>query len=520
MALLSFLQQWLEKQQWMLLQHPLLLSLLLLFSFFFLLRIGYGPNSSKSNLPPSPPKFPIIGNIHQLGPLIHRSFRDLSQKYGPIMLLHMGGVPVVVVSSGEIVREITKDHDVNFANRPFTTAAHALLYGCTDVGFSPYGEHWRKLRRICVMELLTPKRVHSFKSFREEEIGCLLEKIKAAAAMKNSPIDLSKMFFVLSNDIVSRCAVGKKHGEKDKFRELSRQLSELIPAFSFGDFFPYLKWMDVLTGLVRRLKITSQELDAFFEQVLEEHVGERNHNDGEYLNKENDCMDLLLKVQENNQYINLTKLNIKALIQDLFIAGSETTATTLEWTMAELIKNPDIMKKAQEEVRRVTGHNKCSKVEEEDIKQMDYLKCIINESLRLHPAIPTLLPHQSSKACTVGGYHIPAKTRVMINAWAIQRDPKVWSRAEEFIPDRFINSTIDFKGQDYNFIPFGSGRRMCPGSTFALAIVESAIANLLYWFDWELPNGAANEELDMTEAFGLSVAKKIPLKLVPIYHFS
>ncbi|KAK9117355.1 hypothetical protein Sjap_016302 [Stephania japonica] len=492
MALLSLLLQWLEKQQWMLLQHPLSLSLLLLFTLFLLLKLGRSPNSSKYNLPPSPSKFPVIGNIPQLGTLIHRSLRDLSQKYGPIMLLHLGRVPVVVVSSGDIAKEILKDHDVNFANRPFTTAANELLYGCTDVGFSPYGEHWRKLRKVCVIELLSTKRVQSFKFVREEEIGCMLEKIKSTAGMKKSPINLSKLLFALSNNIICRCVIGKKFDEKDKFMELTKQVSELLQAFSFGDFFPSLKWMDVLTGLIKRLKRTSHGLDAFFEQVIEEHVRERNHNN-ENLNKENDC--------------------------DLFLAGNETTTTTLEWTMAELVKHPDIMKKAQEEVRRVVGHNK-TKMEEEDIQQMVYLKCIIKETLRLHPALPNMLPHQSSKDSNVGGYHIPANTRVIINAWAIQRDPQVWSSAEEFIPERFMNNNTDFKGLDYDFIPFGSGRRMCPGSTFALSIVELAIANLLYLFNWELPNGGIKEELDMTEAFGTSVAKKIPLELLPIPHFS
>ncbi|KAK9119884.1 hypothetical protein Scep_017977 [Stephania cephalantha] len=512
MALLSFVLQWLEKQQWML---PL--SLLLLFTLFFLPRL-IGPNSSKSNLPPSPPKFPAIGNIHQLGTLIHRSLRDLSHKYGPIMLLHLGAVPVVVVSSGDIAREILKEQDVNFANRPFTTAANELLYGCTDVGFSPYGEHWRKLRKICVIDLLSTKRVQSFKFVREEEILCLLEKIKAAG-MKKSPVNLSKQFFALSNNIITRCALGKKYDEKDKFMELTKQVSELLQAFSFGDFFPSLKRVDLLTGLLKRLKRTSHGLDAFFEQVIEEHIRERKHNN-DYLNKKSDCVDLLLKLQNNNQDINLTRVNIKALIQDLFLAGNDTTTTTLEWTMAELVRHPDIMKKAQEEVRRVVGHNNKTKVEQEDIQQMDYFKCIIKETLRLHPALPTLLPHQSLKDSTVGGYHIPANTRVMINAWAIQRDPKVWSNAEEFIPERFMDNTTDFKGQDYDFIPFGSGRRMCPGITFAISIVELAIANLLYLFNWELPNGGIKEELDMTEAFGLSVAKKIPLELFPIPHLS
>lgn len=213
------------------------------------------------------------------------------------------------------------------------------------------------------------------------------------------------------------------------------------------------------------------------------------------------------------------KLVCLSRLQDIFIAGIETTATTIEWGIAELIKNPTVMKKTQEEVRRVVG--KKSKVDEEDIQQMNYLMCVIKETFRLHPATPTLLPRESYASSNVGGYQIPCKTMLLINAWAIQRDPELWIQPEEFIPERFIGKAIDFKGQDFEFIPFGSGRRICPGMSFGLATVEYAMANLLYWFDWELPHNTNKDgALDMTEAFGLGLRKKIPLHLVPTLHFS
>jgi cytochrome P450 len=196
----------------------------------------------------------------------------------------------------------------------------------------------------------------------------------------------------------------------------------------------------------------------------------------------------------------------------MFVGGTDTTSTILEWSMAELVKNPSIMKRAQEEVRRVV--NKKSKIDVNDINKMDYLKCIFKEILRLHPPLPLSIPRETITSVKIGGYDIPAKTKVFANIWAIQRDPKVWERLEEFIPERFEDNPIDYKGQDFEFIPFGGGRRGCPGMTFGVASVENVVANLLCWFDWKLKG----EDLDMTEINALTASKKIPLHLVPTLH--
>ncbi|XP_022994552.1 cytochrome P450 71A1-like [Cucurbita maxima] len=196
----------------------------------------------------------------------------------------------------------------------------------------------------------------------------------------------------------------------------------------------------------------------------------------------------------------------------MFVAGSDTTAAALEWTMAELMRNPAAMKKAQEEVRTITG--KKSKIEAEDIQKMEYIQFVIKESLRLHPPVPLLVPRETAADVEIDGYHIPSKTRVFVNAWKIQRDPEYWLNPNEFIPERFMdNSLVDYKGQDYEFIPFGSGRRKCPGMPFGVASFEHALANLLHWFDWKLPCGC---ELIVEEESGLTVRKKIPLLLNPI----
>lgn len=201
-----------------------------------------------------------------------------------------------------------------------------------------------------------------------------------------------------------------------------------------------------------------------------------------------------------------------SLLKDMFLGGTDNNATTMEWAMAELAKNPNLMRKAQEEVRRVVGNK--PKMEEADIDQMGFLKCVVKETFRFHA--PVMLTRESIVGTKLEGYDIPPKTRVMINTWAIQRDPKSWERPEEFVPERFVNNSVDLKGHHRKFTPFGAGRRGCPGIMFAMAEIEYVLANLLCWFDWKLPPGQTVEDLDMSDAFGLVIRKKVPLRLVPV----
>ncbi|XWS37189.1 hypothetical protein CRYUN_Cryun19dG0021600 [Craigia yunnanensis] len=492
--------------------NPLFLSLILLVSLLIWLKLVKG---KKLNLPPSPPKLPIIGNIHQLGKLPHRSLRDLSRKYGSLMLLQLGQNPTLVVSSADSVKEIVKNHDLVFLNKPSTTAANILFYGCKDLGFAPYGEYWRQVRKVCVLELLSLRRVHSFQFVREEEVDVLIDKIRGAAH-NGDAINLTKMLMAVLSNIVSRCVLSRKAEEEDgssKFGQLARRVMVLFTSLCIGDFFPYLKWLDVLTGYIKRLKATFGELDAFFDQVIEEHKTLKGQDDV----ADKDFISIILQLQKDGMVeIELAQDNIKAILLDMFAGGTDTTSTTTEWVMAELLKNPNVMKKVQKEVRNVVG--KKSKVDVNDINQMEYLKCVIKETLRLHPAVAFVVRRGTSESIKLEGYDIPPNTTVFINVWAIQRDPNWWDKSEEFFPERFENSTVDFKGQDFHFIPFGCGRRDCPGLSFGVTSVEYLIANLLYWFDWKLPAGENTDNLDMSEVHGLTVNKKFPLQVQPISH--
>nr|DAD48719.1 TPA_asm: hypothetical protein HUJ06_018656 [Nelumbo nucifera] len=278
--------------------------------------------------------------------------------------------------------EIAKTQDTNFATRPSTTAAKKLLYGCNDLGFAPYSEYWRQMKKMSVLRLLSVKRVQSFRFIREQEVALLIEKISRACQLRNS-INLIELLTILSNYLISRAAFSRKFEEED---DDSRRIGPLT------------------------MERTSQELDKLLDQVIRGHVStiddqrSKDQRDGE------DFLDILLQAQKDSTLdIPITRDNIKAISLDMFIGGSDTTAITVEWSMTELVKNPKVMRKAHE-VRRVVG--KKSKFEEDDIPQMAYLKVVIKETLRLHPPAPFFIPRESIRAINVNGYHIPAKTNL------------------------------------------------------------------------------------------------------------
>ncbi|RDY03472.1 Cytochrome P450 71A1, partial [Mucuna pruriens] len=337
---------------------------------------------NKFNLPPFPPKLPIIGNLHQLGTLPHRSFQTLSHKYGPLMMLQLGQIPTLVVSSADVAREITRTHDVVFSNRPQPTAAKIFLYGCNDVGFAPYGEEWRQKKKTCVVELLSQKKVRSFRSIGEEVVAELVEAIREACSSESLCVNLSEMLIAASNNIVSRCVLGRNCDDTlgdSSFGVLGRKIMRLLAAFSIGDFFPSLAWVDFLTGLIPEMKATFVAVDAFFDEVIAEHESRNTKNDESNMN---DFVGILLQLQHCGRLdFELNRDNLKAILMDMIIGGSDTTSTTLEWAFAELLRNPNTMKKVREEVRRVVGIN--SKVDENCVNQMHYLKCVVKETLRL-----------------------------------------------------------------------------------------------------------------------------------------
>ncbi|KAK4362538.1 hypothetical protein RND71_017779 [Anisodus tanguticus] len=487
------------------------LSFLFFLSFVLISLFQLSSKKSKKNLPPSPPKLPFIGNFHQLGLQPHRSLQKLTNQHGPMMMLQFGSVPVLIASSAEAASQIMKTQDMGFANKPKSSIPSKLFFGPKDVAFTPYGEYWRNARSVCMLQLLNNKRVQSFSKIREEETSLLLQKIRDS--IDNSQVvDLTELFVSMTNDVLCRVALGRKYcdGEEGKkFKTLVIELVELLGVFNIGDYMPWLAWVNRFNGLNAKVDKVADEFNAFLEGVIKEHK-EKKIDDKE--EGAADFVDILLQVQqENKSGFKVEMDSIKAIIMDMFAAGTDTTSTLLEWTMNELIRNPKTLQKLRDEVRLVTQGK--SDVIEDDLEHMPYLRAVIKESLRLHSPVP-LLPREAIKDTKVLGYDVAAGTQVLVCPWAISRDPTIWENPEEFQPERFLDSSVDYKGLHFELIPFGAGRRGCPGITFAKVVNELALARMLFHFEFSLPNGAKAEDLDVDEALGITVRRKFPLLVV------
>ncbi|KAA8540748.1 hypothetical protein F0562_024333 [Nyssa sinensis] len=320
------------------------------------------------------------------------------------------------------------------------------------------------------------------------------------------------MLGLYANDVLCRVAFGRDFsagGDYDRhgFQKMLEEYQVLLGGFSIGDFFPSMEFVHTLTGMKARLQNTFRRFDQLFDELIKEHQNPNREKE-----EHKDLVDVLVEIQNRADDLPLTMDNVKAIILDMFAAGTDTTFITLDWGMTELIMNPKVMERAQAEVRRVVGEKRF--VSESDLPHLHYMNAVIKEIFRLHPPAPVLVPRESMEDITIDGYDIPAKTRFFVNAWAIGRDPESWENPEIFEPERFMGSTIDFKGQDFELIPFGAGRRSCPAITFGTATVELALAQLLHSFDWELPTGIQRKDLDMTEVFGITMHRISPLIVV------
>ncbi|PKU68221.1 cytochrome P450 84A1 [Dendrobium catenatum] len=493
-----------------------LLPLTILFLLSFLRRRPPLP------LPPGPKPLPIIGNMRMMGQLTHRGLARLADRYGGLFHLRLGFLHAVAVSTPEIAKQVLQVQDNIFSNRPATIAISYLTYDRADMAFAHYGPFWRQMRKLCVTKLFSRKRAESWTSVREE----VDSTIKTLANKTGSPVNVGELVFNLTMNITLRAAFGTQSSDnEEKFISILQEFSKLFGAFNIGDFIPWLKWFD-LNGINERLRKARLELDEFIDKIIEEHRRNPKEADAEDTDMVDDMLAFFVDQTEEtggNAHtkdfqgnLKLTKDNIKAIIMDVMFGGTETVASAIEWAMAEILRSPDELKRIQTELNQVVGLTR--KVHESDLEKLPYLKCAIKETLRLHPPIPLLL-HETAEDSAVAGYFIPARTRVMINVWAIGRNKAAWKDPNAFRPARFapggLDSAVDFRGNFFELLPFGSGRRSCPGMQLGLYALELAVANLLHCFAWELPDGMKPSELSMDDVFGLTAPRAERLVAVP-----
>ncbi|KAK1271780.1 Cytochrome P450 71A1 [Acorus gramineus] len=428
------------------------------------------------------------------------------------MHLQLGQVPTLVISSPEFAREVMKTQDKIFASRPSLKATEILFYGCRDIGFS-HGEYWRQVRKIGTLHLFNSKRAQSFRGVREETVAHMIENIRLASASSLGLVNLSEFVKSYVVDVIARVTFGKAFlgkGVPERIHRLVEENGKLLLGLHLEDLFPSYKWLEFFTGLNAMTMKTFHGWDDLFNELIDAHI----HARGGAYEGNSDFVDVLLTFQKEDSRDGavLTREDIKGILQDVFGAGTDTSYVLLEWSMAELIRNPNVMTKLKEEIKETIKGK--SIVDEDDISQMEYLRAIFKETLRLHPPVPLLIPRESTEDTTIQNYKIPARTRVFVNAWAIQRDTKYWESPEEFLPERFLHNSLEFNGNDFRFFPFGGGRRICPGMHIGISNFELMLANLIHHFEWKLPNGMKERDMDMDEAPGIILKMKSPLLLV------
>ncbi|KAE8783945.1 putative cytochrome P450 [Hordeum vulgare] len=496
------------------------LSLAFLFLLHYILgkrsdgRRGKGKGAVQ--LPPSPPAVPFFGHLHLVEKPLHAALCRLGARHGPVFSLRLGARNAVVVSSPACARECFTDHDVAFANRPQFPSQMLVSYGGTSLVSSSYGPHWRNLRRVAAVRLLSAHRVAGMSGVIAAEVRAMARRLYRAAAASPggaARVELKRSLFELSLSVlmetIARTKGTRSEADADtdmsveaqEFKQVVDEIIPLIGAANLWDYLPVMRWFDV-SGVRSRILATVSRRDAFLHRLID--AERRRMEEGGDEGEKKSMIAVLLTLQKTEPEL-YTDQMIIALCANMFVAGTETTSTTIEWAMSLLLNHPAALKKAQAEIDASIGTSRM--VAADDVPRLSYLQCIINETLRMYPAAPLLLPHESSADCKVGGYDVPSGTMLIVNAYAIHRDPATWEDPTAFRPERFE----DGKGDGLLLMPFGMGRRRCPGEALALQTVGVVLGMLVQCFDWDRVDGV---EVDMTEGVGITMPKAVALEAV------
>ncbi|KAI3937805.1 hypothetical protein MKW98_009890 [Papaver atlanticum] len=503
--------------------------------FHFKKRVGY-------NLPPSPIALPIIGHMHLICAVPYRSFHKLSIQYGSLIYLRLGSISCMVVSSPELAKEFLTTNELNFASRPVTIAVDYINYNSAGFAFAPSGTLWSFMKKVLMSEFLGGQALMKHRHIRRDEIHSLVQLLIKKSA-NGDRVNVSEDLLNLSNNIIMRMMgsvnlyTSSKEGEE--IRSLVREVTKIFGQFNLSDAFWVLRNVD-LQGYLKKSTDVRRRYDILLERIMHEREEARTRKEktvdvGTGGNKVKDLLDTLLDVSEDmNSEIKLSRDNIKAFLLDIMTAGIDTTASTVEWALGELINHPCMLEKARGEIDSVVGKN-VRLVDESDLPNLPYIQAIFKEVLRLHPPVPMLL-RESTKDCTVAGYDIPAKTWLFVNVWSINRNPSYWKYPLEFRPERFMMSMLqnsalhegvngkcdqhrtsrmnkDVRGQHFDLLPFGTGRRGCPGIGLSLLEGPTVLAAIIQCLDWKVVGINGSKVVDMTERPGVIVPMANPIIL-------
>ncbi|XP_054790409.1 cytochrome P450 CYP82J17-like [Prosopis cineraria] len=501
------------------------ISILLLSLLVWIIRAQKNsPNhTTKGMVAPEPSgALPLLGHLHLLGaqaPLAH-TLASFADKYGPIFTIRLGAFPALVVSSQDAIKDCFTTNDKTLACRPRSSHGVYLGYNFAGFGFAPDGPYWRKLRKLVMLELLSARRLESLRHVYESEIdvfiGDLYSYIVGDGNNKGRVV-ISEWLERLTLNVITKMIAGKRYfgNLRDVDDEEARRVVKLIKDFMHisgefvpSDLIPFLGWFRGEGKVLRSMKRIANDLDSLASSWVEEHRVKKKE-----FSEKQDFIDFMLSViEEDDSALGHTRDTIiKANVLSLILAGADTTSINLTWMLALLLNNKHVLKRAQEEVDHHVGKQRW--VQTLDIKNLIYLQAIVKETLRLYPPGPLLVPHEATQDCYICGYYVPKGTRVLANVWKLHRDPTIWSQPEKFMPERFIteNGDIDNEGHHFQYLPFGIGRRACPGSNLAVQVSVLSLARLLQGF--ELVK-VGDEPVDMKEGTSITLPKATPLEAV------
>lgn len=490
------------------------LPLVLLTSITFLFLGYYLYQKLRFKLPPGPRPLPIVGNLYDVKPVRFRCFSEWSQHYGPIISVWFGSTLNVVVSNSELAKEVLKENDQQLADRHRSRSAAKFSRDGQDLIWADYGPHYVKVRKVCTLELFSPRRLEALRPIREDEVTAMVESIYRDCNPDNvgKSLLVKKYLGTVAFNNITRLAFGKRFVNSEgvideqgkEFKEIVGNGLKLGASLAMAEHIPWLRWLFPLDEAA--FAKHGARRDRLTRLIMEEHTLARQESGG----AKQHFVDALLTLKDK---YDLSEDTIIGLLWDMITAGMDTTAISVEWGMAELIKNPRVQQKAQEELDRVIGYDRV--MTEADFSNLPFLQCVAKEALRLHPPTPLMLPHRANANVKIGGYDIPKGSNVHVNVWAVARDPAVWKNPTEFRPERFLEEDVDMKGHDYRLLPFGAGRRVCPGAQLGINLVTSMLGHLLHHFNWAPANGLRPEEIDMGENPGLVTYMRTPLEAVP-----
>ncbi|XP_057477009.1 probable (S)-N-methylcoclaurine 3'-hydroxylase isozyme 2 [Actinidia eriantha] len=485
----------------------LFFPLIILFLLYLIISKLIAPKSKRRPpLPPGPSPWPIFGNIFQLGKsLPHIALANLAQAHGPLMMLKLGTRPLIVGSSPAAAREILKTHDQALSGRAVASSLqvkgskfHNLTLALSD----ECDDQWKRVRSVYKGELFSSKILDAQTEVRENKIMGLVKYLgsKEGQAVKIKEKVIFAAMNILSHAMLSRDLVdfeGKGMGEG--LMENIRKFAELGGTPQWADMYPILSGWDLQC-------LYKKSMDVFVKAcaVWVDLVKERRQSTNDPTARR-DFTKALVQSGFSDDHIN-------ALLMEIFTGGVESTSATTEWTLTELLRNSEVMQKLRKELaKEITGDT----IKESDLSRLPYLQACLKETLRLHPPGPLLLPHRATKTCEVMGYTIPKDSLIMVNMWAIARDPKIWNNPLKFRPERFLSLELDYKGTDFEYIPFGSGRRFCTGQPLATRVLPLIIASLIHHFDWALPGDMDPAQINMSDKLDVTMLKEKPLCLIP-----